>query len=136
MQIIIGITIFIVIFTTIIYKINDRFEKREFIILLVIIFFVTISIIWYEKSDENYLPKIFKEKYEKDKNLQIKSLSSELLNNKVLSSKDRFIYKFTYLINKNDKEFLCTMENVEINRVEKKFIFKNFANLTEDCIEQ
>jgi len=136
MQIIIGITIFIVIFTTIIYKINDRFEKREFIILLVIIFFVTISIIWYEKSDENYLPKIFKEKYEKDKNLQIRSLSSELLNNKVLSSKDRFVYKFTYLVNKNDKEFLCTMENVEINRVEKKFIFKNFANLTEECIEQ
>jgi len=136
MQIIIGIAIFIVILTAIIYKINDRFEKREFIILLVIIFFVTIGIIWYEKSDENYLPKIFKEKYEKDKNLKIRSLSSELLNNKVLSSKDKFVYKFTYLVQKDDKEFLCTMDNVEINRVQKEFIFKDFSNLTEECTQQ
>jgi len=136
MQIIIGIAIFIVILTSIIYKINDRFEKREFIILLVIIFFVTIGIIWYEKSDENYLPKIFKEKYEKDKNLKIRSLSSELLNNKVLSSKDKFVYKFTYLVQKDDKEFLCTMDNVEINKVQKEFIFKDFSNLTEECIQQ
>jgi len=136
MQIIIGIAIFIVILTSIIYKINDRFEKREFIILLVIIFFVTIGIIWYEKSDENYLPKIFKEKYEKDKNLKIRSLSSELLNNKVLSSKDKFVYKFIYLVQKDDKEFLCTMDNVEINKVQKEFIFKDFSNLIEECTQQ
>jgi len=136
MQIIIGIAIFIVILTIIIYKINDRFEKREFIILLIIIFLVIVATFWYKKSNENYLPKIFKEKYEKDKNLKIRSLSSELLNNKVLSSKDKFIYKFTYLVKKDDKEFLCTIQNIEINKIQEEFVFKDFANLNEECTKQ
>ncbi|QKF58767.1 hypothetical protein [Aliarcobacter lanthieri] len=136
MQIIIGIAIFIVILTVIIYKVNDQFEKREFIILLSTILFVTIGTILYEKLNENYLPKIFKERYEKTKNLSIESLNYELLNNKVVSSKDQFIYKFTYIVKKDDKEFLCTMNNVEINKIQKEFVFKDFANLKEECIEK
>ncbi|RBQ29600.1 hypothetical protein [Aliarcobacter vitoriensis] len=136
MQIIIGIAIFIVIITVILFKVNDRFEKREFIILLIIIFLVTIGTILYEKSKDNYLPNIFKEKYEKDKDIRIESLNYELLNNKVVSSKDKFIYNFTYLITKDDKIFLCTMNNVEINKVQNLFVFKNFANLKEECIEK
>ncbi|WP_418185236.1 hypothetical protein ACNSOS_10400 [Aliarcobacter vitoriensis] len=136
MQIIIGIAIFIVIITVILFKVNDRFEKREFIILLIIIFLVTIGTIWYEKSKDNYLQNIFKEKYEKDKNIKIESLNYELLNNKVVSSKDKFIYKFTYLVKKENTEFLCTMDNVEINKVQNLFVFKDFANLKEECIEK
>jgi hypothetical protein len=67
---------------------------------------------------------LFKEKYEKEKNITIESLSAELLNNKVVSSKDKFIYKFTYIISKENQEFLCTVSDVEINKIEDNYIFK------------
>lgn len=136
MQIIIGIAIFIIILTVLIYKVNDKFEKREFIIFLLITVFITIGFIFYENYQENFLPNMFKEKYKKEKDIEIKDLNYELLNNKVVSSKDKFIYKFTYIINKDDKEFLCTINSVEINKIQKDFIFKDFANLKEECIEK
>ena len=136
MQIIIGIAIFIIIATLILYKVNNRFEKKEFLILLVIIIVSTIGYTMYENNQENFFPKMFKEKYEKETNVIIEGLESELLNNKVVSSKDKFIYKFTYLVKKENKEFLCTTNEVEINRIQDNFVFKNFSDLKEECLEK
>ena len=136
MQIIIGIAILIIVVTLILYKVNNQFEKREFIILLLIVVISTIAMILYEKKQEQFFPNMFKEKYSKEKNLTIDGLTAELLNNKLVSSKNKFIYKFTYLVKKEDKEFLCTMTNVEINKIENNFIFKNFNDLKEECIEK
>lgn len=136
MQIIIAIAILIILITIMLYKVNDRFEKKEFIILLLIIIISTIGFTLYEKSQENFFPKMFKEKYEKEKNVNIEGLTAELLNNKVVSSKDKFIYKFTYLVKKENKEFLCTTSNVEIDKIENNFVFKDFSNLKEECIEK
>ena len=136
MQIIIGIAIFIIIATLILYKVNNRFEKKEFLILLAIIVISTIGYTMYENNQKNFFPKMFKEKYEKEKNVVIEGLESELLNNKVVSSKDKFIYKFTYLIKKENKEFLCTTNEVEINRIQDNFVFKNFSDLKEECLEK
>lgn len=133
MQIIIAIAILIIATTLILYKVNSQFEKREFIILLLIIIISTVAFIVYEKNQENFFPKMFKEKYEKEKNVSIEGLTAELLNNKVVSSKTKFIYKFTYLIKKNDKEFLCVASNVEIDKIESNFVFKDFSNLKEEC---
>ncbi|QKF76827.1 hypothetical protein [Arcobacter defluvii] len=133
MQIIIAIAILIIAITLILYKVNSQFEKREFIILLLIIIISTVAFIVYEKNQENFFPKMFKEKYEKEKNVSIEGLTAELLNNKVVSSKTKFIYKFTYLIKKNDKEFLCVSSNVEIDKIENNFVFKDFSNLKEEC---
>ena len=134
MQIIIGIAILIIVVTLILYKVNNQFEKREFIILLLIVVISTTAMILYEKKQEQFFPNMFKEKYSKEKNLTIDGLTAELLNNKLVSSKNKFIYKFTYLVKKEDKEFLCTMTNVEINKIENNFIFKNFNDLKEECI--
>ena len=136
MQIIIGIVFFIIILTVILYKVNNRFEKKEFLILLAIIVISTIGYTVYENNQENFFPKMFKEKYEKEKNVLIEGLESELLNNKVVSSKDKFIYKFTYLIKKENEEFLCTTNEVEINRIQDNFVFKNFSDLKEECLEK
>ena len=136
MQIIIGIAILIIVVTLILYKVNNQFEKREFIILLLIVVISTIAMILYEKKQEQFFPNMFKEKYSKEKNLTIDGLTAELLNNKLVSSKDKFIYKFTYLVKKDNKEFLCTMTNIEINKIENNFIFKNFNDLKEECIEK
>ena len=136
MQIIITIAVLIIVLTLVLYKMNKRFKKKELLILLSIVVVSIASTILYEKYQEEFFPNMFKEKYEKEKNLVIESLKSELLNNKVVSSKDKFIYKFTYLIKKENKEFLCTTNEVEINRIQDNFVFKNFSDLKEECLEK
>lgn len=136
MQIIIAIAVLIVAITLILYKVNNQFEKKEFIILLLIIIITSLAYVSYEQNQEEFFPNMFKEKYEKEKNLTIESLSAELLNNKVVSSKDKFIYKFTYIIKKENQEFLCTTTNVEINKIEDNFVFKNFTDLKEECLKK
>ena len=136
MQIIIAIAVLIIAITLILYKVNNQFEKKEFIILLLIIIITSLAYVSYEQNQEKFFPNMFKEKYEKEKNLTIESLSAELLNNKVVSSKDKFIYKFTYIIKKENQEFLCTTTNVEINKIEDNFVFKNFSDLKEECLKK
>lgn len=136
MQIIILISIFLIITTVIIYKINKKFEKKEFIILLATILVVTSGFLFYENKKENYLPNLFLQKYEKEKSLKIKSLNFELLNNKVVSSKDEFIYKFTYTILKDNKEFLCILNDTKINKIKDEYVFVNFSQLKEECLEK
>ena len=133
MQIIIAIAVLIIVITLILYRVNNQFEKREFIILLLIIIISSFAYILYENNQEEFFPNMFKEKYEKEKNLIIESLSAELLNNKVVTSKDKFIYKFTYIIKKENQEFLCTTSDIEIDKIESNFIFKNFMDLKEEC---
>jgi len=129
MQIIITISLLLIIATVIIYKVNDKFEKREFIILLATIFLLTIAFLYYENKQDNYLPNMFIKKYEQEYKTTIKSLDYELLNNKVVSSKDKFVYKFIFTVLKEDKEFLCTLNNVEINKIKDEYIFVNFNDL-------
>ena len=136
MQIIIAIAVLIIAITLILYRVNNQFEKKEFIILLLIIIITSLAYVSYEQNQEEFFPNMFKEKYEKEKNLTIESLSAELLNNKVVSSKDKFIYKFTYIVKKENQEFLCTTTNVEINKIEDNFVFKNFSDLKEECLKK
>ena len=136
MQIIITISLLLVIATVIIYKVNDKFEKREFIILLATIILLTKAYLYYENKQDNYLPNMFIKKYEQEYKTTIKSLDYELLNNKVVSSKDKFIYKFIFTVLKEDKEFLCTLNNVEINKIKDEYIFVNFDGLKEECFKK
>ena len=136
MQIIITISLLLIIATVIIYKVNDKFEKREFIILLATIFLLTIAFLYYENKQDNYLPNMFIKKYEQEYKTTIKSLDYELLNNKVVSSKDKFVYKFTFTVSKEENEFLCTLNNVEINKIKDEYIFVNFDSLKEECFKK
>ncbi|HJE03462.1 hypothetical protein AAX26_01045 [Aliarcobacter thereius] len=136
MQIIIGISLFLIIATVIIYKVNDKFEKKEFIILLLTIFIISSIFLYFDYKNEKKLPNLFTEKYNKEYNNKIISLNYELLNNKVVSSKNEFIYKFSYTIIKDDKELLCFMDNVKINKIDKEYIFSNFNNLKEVCFNK
>ena len=79
---------------------------------------------------------MFKAKYENERKIAIKSLDYELLNNKVVNSKDKFIYKFIYTIEKDGDEFLCYVNDIEINRVKNKFVFVNFDRQKEECFKK
>ncbi len=35
-----------------------------------------------------------------------------------------------------DKEFLCTLNNVEINKIKDEYIFVNFNSLKEECFKK
>ncbi|ADG92563.1 conserved hypothetical protein [Arcobacter nitrofigilis DSM 7299] len=133
MQIFLGIILVIILIGIIIYKLDNKFEKREIIILSSIVIIVILVFTMYQKNQENFFPNAFKEKYKQENNIEILKLSSELLNNKVVSSKDHYIYKFTYIIKKNGKEYLCVANNVNINKIQDEYIFDKW---TEECKEQ
>lgn len=136
MQIMLGFIALFALVVYIIYKVNKKFEKKEFMILLGIVVLMIIGYILYEKKQETFFPNLFQEKYLTDKNIAIEKLSYELLNNKNISSRTQFIYKFVYIIQKDEKEYLCTAPKVEINKIGDEFIFTNFNTLQEECIEK
>jgi len=132
MQILISIILIIILIGYIVYKIDKKFEKKEIIILVAVVIVVILAFTFYQKNQKEFLPNQFKEKYKKEKGLEILKLSSELLNNKNVSSKKHFIYKFTYIINKNNKEYLCVTSDVEINKIEDTYVFGKWE---EECKE-
>lgn len=136
MQIMLGFIALFALVVYIIYKVNKKFEKKEFMILLGIVVLMIIGYILYEKKQETFFPNLFQEKYLTDKNIAIEKLSYELLNNKNISSRTQFIYKFVYIIQKDEKEYLCTAPKVEINKIGDEFVFSNFNILQEECIEK
>lgn len=136
MQILIAILIILSLLAFIVYKIDNRFDKKEIIIYFVIVLVSAITYNIYEKNQSEKLPNSFKEKYFAKNNIEILKLSSELLNNKDISSTRNFIYKFTYIINKDGKEYLCTANEIKIKKIEDQFIFENFSNMKEECKSQ
>ena len=48
----------------------------------------------------------------------------------------KFIYKFIYTIEKDGDEFLCYVNDIEINRVKNKFVFVNFDRQKEECFKK
>jgi CTP:phosphocholine cytidylyltransferase-like protein len=133
MQILISVILIILLVGFVIYKIDGRFGKKEFLILTSIIIVIGLVFTMYQKNQENSLPNRFKTEYKKQNGIEILKLSSELLNNKYVSSKKHFVYKFTYIINKDEKEYLCVADNVRINKLEDEYIFEKW---TEDCTEK
>lgn len=133
MQILIAALLIIILIGFIIYKIDGKFEKKEAIILSSLLIISILLFTLYQKNQTEFLPNSFKTEYKKQNNIDILKLSSELLNNKDVSSKSNFIYKFTYIISKNNKEYLCIANKVQINKIEDEFVF---AKWNEECKEK
>lgn len=136
MQIMVFALILIAITAFIIYKVNNKFETKEIVILVILIVIGISTTVFLINEQKELVPEIFKTKYEKEKNVTILKLSHERLNNKDLSSNSDFIYKFDYIIQKDDKKFVCTSNDVKIKKIEDEYIFENFNNLNEKCISK
>lgn len=133
MQIMVFSLILIALAAFIIYKVNDKFETKEITILITLIVIIIGATTLLLNKDENALPDIFKTKYEASKNVEIIKLSSERLNNKTTSSKTNFVYRFDYIIKKDNKELVCTANNIKIKKIEDEYIFENFDSFKEKC---
>ena len=133
MQIIVLIAVSLVVAALIIYKINKKFEAKELIILLVVVIIPILILTYLLDNQNNEVPNKFKTKYENEKNVKILKLSFERLNNKNVSSKANFVYDFTYIVKKDNKEFFCKTKDVKIKKIQDEFVFENFENLNEEC---
>lgn len=116
-----------------IYKINNRFQKKELFIFLGIITIIVVSTLYFIDKNENKIPQLFKTKYEKENSVMIEKLSFERVNNKTLSSDTNFIYNFDFISLKDGSEYICNIKNVKIKKIEDEFIFENFEKLNKDC---
>ena len=133
MQIIIVALLTLAFIAFIIFKINGQFAKKEAIILGSVVIVTILVFTMYQKNQSDFLPNAFKKEYKKINNIEIQKLSSELLNNKNISSKKNYVYKFTYIIQKEGKEFLCTASNVQINKIEDEYVFSKW---NEQCTQK
>lgn len=133
MQIIVLIAVSLVVAALIIYKINKKFEAKELIILLVVVIIPILIGTYLLDNKNNEVPNKFKTKYENVKNVKILKLSFERLNNKNVSSKTNFVYDFTYIVKKDNKELFCNAKGVKIKKIQDEFIFEDFEKLNEEC---
>lgn len=134
MQVMIFALVLIALVAFIIYKVNNKFETKEIVILLILIVITIGTTVYLFNKEEEKVPDIFKNKYQNEKQASILKLSYERLNNKNLTSKTNFVYNFDYIIKKDDKELVCSAKNVKIKKIEEEYIFENFKNLNEKCI--
>ncbi len=133
MQIMLTFIVIILLLVIGIYKINNRFQKKELFIFFGIITVIVASTLYFIDQNENKVPQLFKTKYEKQNNVKIEKLSFERVNNKTLSSDTNFIYNFDFISLKDGSEYICNIKNVKIKKIEDEFIFENFENLNKDC---
>ncbi len=130
MQILLISVLILIVLALVIYKINNKFGKKEQLIYVGLLSLLFILYIVFESTKEKALPILFKEQYLKKNNIEILKLSSKLLNNKVLSSSKHFIYEFTYIIKKDEKEYICIAPKVDIKKIQDEFIIKQYK---ENC---
>ena len=133
MQIIILSIIVFIVLAFVMYKVTSELQKKKFGFFAFFIIFILACIFAYFEYKSDDLPTIFKTNYQKVHKIKIYKLSSQKLNNKNISSKTKFVYKFTYIVNENNKEYICIAPNVQIDKVANKFIVKNLENIIEDC---
>jgi len=136
MQIMLIAVLFIVLVAYIIYKVNGKFEGKEFGILIAVLVLSGILTYALIEDKKQEVPEVFKTKYEKTHEVKISKFSYERLNNKMVSSKTNFIYDFDFITLKDGKEYLCSVKNVKVVKIEDEFVFENFDKLDEKCTKK
>lgn len=133
MQILIVITLSLTLIGFILYKINKKFGLQEIITTVLIALVIGVGSSFLTEKKEKIVQNIFKQKYENSTNSKILKIKAQRLNNKNVSSSNKFIYKFDLIVSKKDKEFVCTINEVIIKKIEDEFIIGNYK---ESCIEK
>ncbi|RXJ88793.1 hypothetical protein CRV01_09210 [Arcobacter sp. CECT 8983] len=136
MQIMLIAILFIILVAYIIYKVNGKFEGKEFAILITVLVLSGILTYVLIEDKKQEVPEIFKTKYENTHNVKISKFTFERLNNKTVSSKTNFIYDFDFITLKAGEEYLCSVKNVKAVKIEDEFVFENFDNLNEKCTKK
>ncbi len=129
MQIIIFSLLILLVIIYMIYKIKSSFSKKELLTFSLIVVTIIASIIYFNNKEDNKLPQTFKDKYLKDKNIEVLKLSITQTNIQVLTNA-KLIFDLVYIIKKDNKEYVCEAKNVEVLTIEDEYIFKEFK---EDC---
>lgn len=129
MQILIVSLLVIALVVYLIYKIKKTFTQKEIFGFFTVIAVLIIGMLYYNGIENDKLPNSFKEHYLNEKNLEIIKLSYTQTNMEILSS-SKEIYDFVYIIQKDNKEYVCEAKNVEAQRIEDEYVFKKYK---EEC---
>lgn len=129
MQILIFSLIIIAFIVFIIYKIKKTFSKKEIYSFFTVITILIIGMIYYNDIEDKKLPSSFKEHYFNEKNIEIIKMSYTQTNMEILSN-SKEIYDFVYIVEKENKQYICEAKNVEAQKIEDEYVFKKYK---EDC---
>lgn len=127
MQILVVSLLIIALIIYVIYKIKKSFSKKELVGFSIFFIGVIALFIVFNTNKEQKLPNAFKNYYLKEKNTEILKLTINRANLEVLSS-SKTIYNMAYIIKKDDKEFVCEANDIEVQQIEDEYIFKNFKD--------
>lgn len=129
MQILIFSLLILAVIIYVIYKIKKTFTKKEVITFFTIVGVLIIGMFYFNEIEKNKLPMAFKNHYLNEKGIEISKLSYSQTNIEVLSNSKK-ILDFIYIIEKDEKEYVCEAKNVETQLIEDEYVFKKYK---EDC---
>jgi len=129
MQILIFSLLVIALVVYIVYKVKKTFTKKEIYSFLGLIAFIIAGMIYYNHLEENKMPEAFKAKYLNEKNIVITKLSYKYSTLDIVSSNNSK-YNFAYIITKDGKQYVCEAKDVEVQKIEDEYVFKNYK---EEC---
>lgn len=119
----------------IIFKISEIYHIsiRKIAIVLTGLFVLVSIGIFLSVDKQGNFEELFKEKYKKQFGYDISKLSSKrIVKNQVLDEKDSY-YKFIYIVNKNQKTYVCESNDILIQKIEDEYVLKP---IKEECIEK
>lgn len=135
MQIILFSLILVGLLGYVVFKLSDIYHlslKKIMLFLSFVFILIFIGIFLSVDKQEDY-ESLFKQKYEKDFGLKIsKIVAKEIVKNQVLTQKDRY-YKFTYIVEKANKTYVCEANDVKIQKIEDEFVLQN---INEVCTQR
>ena len=131
MQILIFSLLILLLIIYLVYKVKKRFTSKDLKNLLIAISIVIAGLFLYDGYLDEKIPNAFKEKYLKEKNIEILKLTYSKTSVEAIQS-NKSKYSFSYIINKDGKDLICEANNVEIIIIENETIVSDFKEKCQD----
>lgn len=131
MQIILFSLILVGLLGYIVFKVSDIYHisLRKIMISLTSVFVLVSIVLFLSVDKQEDFEELFKEKYQNDFGFEISKITSEeIIKNQVLSQKDIY-YKFTYIVKKDNKTYVCEANNIRILKIEDEFVLQNIKEV-------
>lgn len=132
MQILIFSLLILLLIVFLVYRVKKRFTNKDLQRLLIVVGVVIAGLFLYDGYLDEKIPNSFKAKYLKDKNIKIDKLTYNKTSVEAVSS-NKSNYSFSYIINKDGKDFVCQANDVLVTTIEDEIIVSDFK---EKCQEK
>lgn len=132
MQILIFSLLILLLVVYLVFRVKKRFTKKDFNLIIGIIIASIVGIYFYIDYVDNKIPNTFKAKYLQEKNIKIDKLEFYKTSVEVVTS-NKNTYSFSYIINKDGKDYVCEVKDLEIQTIQNEIII---GEIKEKCQEK